>query len=212
MRPSRPEDVSAQNQLAEDKQQRLKKKHETQEGKYRKKKGEDFGWYLSQPPPELIKLLESGEVSTGPAVDVGCGPGVAISHLAAQAFRPAVGLDIAFAAVCQARELARENKTPPVFVVAAAPFLPLQGEFFTFIFDRGCMHALPEADWSLYLQEIERLLKTGGVFQLLAKRPSPAVLEQILPASLQTRTLEEFPFHLKDGRVKVLTHGIFRKR
>jgi SAM-dependent methyltransferase len=212
MRPSRPEDVLAHDQHLEEAQQGLAKHYGNWERRYKKKKAGDFGWHLSQPPPELIKLLESGEVSTGPAVDIGCGPGVATSHLAAQCFRPAVGLDIAFSAVCQARDLARDNKTYPVFVVAAAPFLPFLGELFTFIFDRGCMHALPESYWPLYLQEIERLLMTGGVFQLLAKRPSPSVLEQIFPASLQTLTMEEFPFHLNDGRVKVLTHGIFKKR
>ena len=197
--------------LTDDEKFRLQELRAHWEKRDRKKQGDDFGWYLSQPPEILVKLLESSEVPQGAAVDIGCGPGTSTSYIAERAFRPTVGLDIAFSALCQARKFCEEKGTRPAFVVAAAPFLPFKNESCTFLYDRGCLQALSETMWPLYLQIIAATLRTGGIFQLWVKDLSFLQLEASLPAALKSLASEQFPFELKGGRVRVISHGIFKK-
>jgi SAM-dependent methyltransferase len=180
--------------------------------KISKKSGDDFAWHLPHPPEILVKLLETGEVPKGPAVDLGCGAGVSTSYISEHSFRPTIGLDIAFSAVCQARQLCQESGASASFVVAAAPLLPFQEGSCTFLFDRGCLQALPETTWPLYLQEVAQTLKLGGIFQLWAKDLPLSQLESIAPVSLKLFSVEQFLFEKKDGITEQITHAIFRKQ
>ena len=189
----------------------LKEKRSSWEKRYEKKGGNDFDWYLPEPPEMLINLLKSGRVPDGPAVDLGCGPGVITSFLFEYGFRPAVGMDIALSAINQARQFCLKKGTQPSFAVAAAPLLPFADGRCAFLFDRGGLHALPESMWQLYLCEVARMLRPDGVFQLWAKLLPLSRLEEILPDTLQILSLEQFPFGLKSRRVLDITHGIFKR-
>ncbi len=117
--------------LTEDEKFLLQESRSKWERKYQKKSGDDFAWHLQHPPEILVKLLETGEVPKGPAVDLGCGAVVSTSYIAEHSFRPTIGLDIAFSAVCQARKFCDERGTSPSFVVAAVPPLPFKkGELY----------------------------------------------------------------------------------
>lgn len=145
------------------------------ESKWRSKRGPEFPWYLSEPPPQLVELLKKGEWADGPALDLGCGSGVATTHLA-RYFRPAVGVDLALAAVQQAVNQATEEPSHARFVVADVPRLPFPSGVFAFIFDRGCLQAMPKELWSAYFIEVERLLKPGGGLQLMTSKPAMSLI------------------------------------
>jgi SAM-dependent methyltransferase len=165
------------------------------ERKWRSKRGPEFPWHLSGPPPQLVELLRERACPPGPALDLGCGSGISATYLA-RYFQPTVGVDLALAAVRQARELASEQQSPASFLVADVPRLPFGPGVFAFIFDRGCVQSMPQAVWSAYFVEIERLLKPGGVFQLMASKPrwSPVdalrVIKRRLQATLQGRGID----------------------
>jgi SAM-dependent methyltransferase len=215
------------------------KRRKRWERRYGQKQGADFIWFLDQPPPELVQLVERNELPIGAALDLGCGPGVATAYMARH-FNPAVGMDIALAAVIQAQQRARREGLNPRFVVAEAPVLPFRSASFSLVFDRGCLQAIPKDAWPTYFREVERLLVPGGMFQLFCSKPmkqfppllsyrgvrarlrwvlgrrgpqflSHSLLRELAEPSMHARTLEDFPFQPTAGPVRAMTHGIFVK-
>jgi ubiquinone/menaquinone biosynthesis C-methylase UbiE len=209
------------------------------ERRYQRKQGQEFIWYIDEPPAELVQLIQEGGVPEGGALDIGCGPGVATAYLA-KSFSPTVGLDIAHSAVTQARQRVKDQGASAAFVVAAAPVLPFRADSFSFLFDRGCLQALPREAWPVYMGEVRRLLKAGGVFQLLASKPtkqfppllsrrglrararwllgrrgpqflSHDLLRNLAGPSLETLRMENFNFQPTAGPLRAFTHAVFRK-
>jgi SAM-dependent methyltransferase len=210
------------------------------ESKWDKRRGEEFGWYISEPPAELVRLVEQGSVQSGAALDLGCGPGVVTAYLTRH-FPLVLGLDIAYGAVREARELTSKERGTARFVVAEAPFLPFRDGSFSFIFDRGCMQNVSQEIWPRYMREVERLLASGGMFQLYCSKPArrgsslsirgvktrvrralrgrkPAgrnlshdFLRRLAPPSMTTMVMEDFPFRTTGGTLRTFVHALFRK-
>lgn len=154
----------------------LSRKREKWEERYRAEDPSVFHWFSAEVPPQLADLLERGELPEGGALDVGCGPGTITTSMAAR-FDPVIGLDIAEGAVHRARaQPAPPDRRRPLFLVAAAPDMPLRDGIFSLVFDRGCLQILPEAAWPAYFERVEHMLKPGGMFQLYASRPRPPLL------------------------------------
>jgi len=209
------------------------------ERRYRRKQGADFIWYLDRAPTELVELVESHGTPGSAALDLGCGPGVITAYLAGH-FAHTVGLDIAHAACRQALQRARDEGVAPTFVVAEAPTLPFRSEAFSFIFDRGCLQAIPRAGWPTYFDEISRTLRPGGVLQLFVSKPmkrfppiwtyrgarararwmigrrgaqflSHDLLQRLAAPSLQVVSLEDSPYQPSAGPPRTMTRGLFSK-
>jgi len=208
------------------------------ETRYRERDLTQFFWYREDAPPELTRLMEGdGRPTSGAALDLGCGPGVMSVYLA-QFMSPTVGVDIAHAAVVQAKHLGEEKGSPARFMVVEAPDLPFRSGAFGLVFDRGCLQAIPRTSWQKYFQEVDRLLQPGGRLWLycstverpglLSKRGlkmrarrllgkggpgslSDAILRH-LPTSMETVELENRTFRTPAGRTRLLAYGLFRKR
>jgi SAM-dependent methyltransferase len=133
---------------------------------WQRRAGPELEFFQPEAPAELKSLLTELAIPSGAALDVGCGLGVVTAYLASS-FAPTIGIDSSINALTQARERARLDGGSEAFVVAEAPLLPLRDGRFALVFDRGCMHNLPPPAWGTYLDEVERLLLPGGVFQLL---------------------------------------------
>jgi len=205
------------------------------------KTGPEFDWYRPDPPVQLRELLERGECPTGAALDVGCGSGVMTAYLATY-FRPAVGVDIAHAAVAQAHATDWQGSTLE-FAVAEVPLLPFRDQSFALVFDRGCLQNVDRRHWAEYFREVARLLRPGGLLQLFCSTPAGAggptwlphparrwwaglsggagagkaevsaqLIRSLLDAALAVRALEEFPFELAAGRQRRVVYGLFEKR
>lgn len=197
---------------------------------------EERGWYVDRPPDELIHLLDQVELPAGASLDVGCGPGVITSFLARR-FTPSVGLDIAATPLVEARRRAEEEGTKPSFLIAEAQSTPFLDGAFVFIVDRGCMQHLEKEQWTSYLQEVGRVLRPEGVFELFYSRPpggssrlakmrtnlrrralgerppvlSRSDLDELLGGSLSVMDVEHTTFEMRNGRVRTITHATFRK-
>lgn len=210
------------------------------ERRWTEQRAEDMAWHLEEAPPELATLLDRAELPPGAALDLGCGNGVATAYLAGR-FPVAVGIDIAHAAVTEARRGAAGRGANPRFSVADASVLPFRTGAFSFVFDRGCLQNLPRDRWPGYWAEVERLLATGGALQLfcskaarafppllsakglkarakwlLGRRAGPRFLSAdlirgLVPPRLRVVTLEELPYRTTRGGLREMVYGVFRR-
>jgi ubiquinone/menaquinone biosynthesis C-methylase UbiE len=166
---------------------------------------EDFEWSLPGVAPQLRELVDGGSVPAGRGLDLGCGAGVSTNFLAAR-FAPSVGVDIALGAIRQART--GRSEAAAEFAVADAIRLPFSAAAFSIVFDRGCLQNLEKADWPRYFAEVDRVLASGGVLQLLV---SKAVAQ--FPSILSTRGLKaRWGWYVKKrrGGPQFLTHAFLR--
>lgn len=210
------------------------------EQRWGEQRGPDFTWHISEVPPELTELAESGRVAEGAALDLGCGTSVVMRYLA-HFFRPAVGVDLAVGAVQQAAEFAAGAEMAPVFAVGDATALPFRESSFSLVFDRGCLQNVPPELWPAYWREVDRVLSRGGYLQLYCSRPAcvlPALttlkgvkarirwiisprkrkafiqVERIrkwLPPSMKELDLREFPYRTSSGRMRSMVYGLVQK-
>jgi SAM-dependent methyltransferase len=198
----------------------------------------DFFWYSAEPPKELRRLMESDRRPTeGAALDLGCGPGHLTVYLSRH-LQPAVGVDIALAAVSKARDQARDQGSRAHFGVVEAPDLPFRSEAFGLVFDRGCLQAIRRSAWPKYFTEVNRLLRPGGYLwlycstvarpktfskrglrrmagRLTGTREPDSLSETItrhLPRSMEAVELEDREFRSPSGGDRLLVYGLFRKR
>jgi SAM-dependent methyltransferase len=132
-------------------------------------------WDTGITPPELVELVESGQVPPGRALDIGCGTGTNAIYLAERGFH-AVGTDLAWSAIRAARRKAREAGVSVAFYVGEAiklgtPAGPPIGGSFDLALDIGCLHAIQSAHRLAYGSMLRRVLRVDGYYLLYAWGP-----------------------------------------
>lgn len=171
----------------------------------------DFFWLQDDTAPELVDLVKAGHAPAGAALDLGCGPGVNTAYLA-QHFGFAIGMDIAPTAGELARSRWQDAGVEPAFVAAAAPALPFGAGTFSLVFDRGCMHNLAPDQWRPHLVEVARVLRPGGVVQLIESRGlTPKKLAGQVPPVFELVHSESVTQEMRSGSRK-MTNAVLRKR
>lgn len=132
-------------------------------------------WDTGITPPELVELVESADIPPGRALDIGCGTGTNVIYLAQHGFE-AVGTDIAWLAIRQARTKARQAGVDAAFHTAEVLKLgkregPALGDRFDLAIDIGCFHGLPSLERPAYVAMLRRVLGADGLFLLYAWGP-----------------------------------------
>ena len=124
-------------------------------------------WGDPAPPPEIIALAAA--TPPGRALDVGCGFGRAVIHLAERGWS-AVGVDFVPQAIAEAqrRAAAAGVADRAAFHVASATELTFLAPPFDLVLDVGCMHSFTDEMLTAYRDEITRLLRSGGQYVLFA--------------------------------------------
>jgi SAM-dependent methyltransferase len=132
----------------------------------------------------LAELIESGAISPGRALEVGCGTGTNAIYLAQHGFE-VVGVDISPLAVESARAKAHTrcrfetldflNQTPP-------------GGPFQFVSDCGCFHTFDDdRERARFAQNVAALLVDGGVWLSLIGSTEGAPRENAGPPRRNAR-------------------------
>jgi SAM-dependent methyltransferase len=150
-------------------------------------------WDTGITPPELVELVESGQVPPGRALDIGCGTGTNAIYLAEHGFR-AVGTDIAWLAIRRARRKARKAGVRAAFYVGEAvklgtPAGPPIGDAFDLAVDIGCLHAIQSGDRVAYASMLRRVLRVGGYYLLYAWGPRELLGRAVGLAPHETESL-----------------------
>jgi SAM-dependent methyltransferase len=142
-------------------------------GPLRPRRPEDFDemytavppWDIGRPQPEYVALADAGGLR-GRVLDVGCGTG---EHalLAAERGLDATGIDMAAAAIEQARAKARERGLTARFEVHNALELSTLGEQFDTVLDSGLFHVFEDDDRARFVNALRGAIVPGGRYHLL---------------------------------------------
>jgi SAM-dependent methyltransferase len=121
-------------------------------------------WNREVPPEILDSMVESGKILPCRAIDLGCGTGNYSVYLASRGFR-VVGIDISTSAIDIARYIAKKKKLSCCFLCLDLT-KPVQEitETFDFAFEWELLHHIFPPKREAYIQNINRLLNTGGIY------------------------------------------------
>jgi cyclopropane fatty-acyl-phospholipid synthase-like methyltransferase len=122
-------------------------------------------WETGRPQPALLALTEAG-VIRGRVLDVGCGTGEQ-ALLAASLGLEATGIDLAAAAIDQARQKATQRGLKARFLVGNVLDLADLGEQFDTVLDSGLFHVLEDDDRSVFVAGLRGVVRPGGRYFLL---------------------------------------------
>lgn len=124
----------------------------------------EIPWNSSDPPKQLVKLVDSGMVKPCKTLDVGCGTGNYSIFLAKKGFS-VTGIDRSSTALRIARDHARKQMVSCQFymVDVIKDFNSFQG-LYGFIFDWQLLHHIFPEFREQYVRNVFRLLKPGGKY------------------------------------------------
>lgn len=124
-------------------------------------------WQAQGIPQVLREAVESDWFPAGSSIlDIGCGDGALIAWLAQGGYR-AKGIDFAAAAIARANALHQHENLSYAVVDICQPLV--NSETFDCLFERGCLHGLPDGYIAQYAKNVRTYLKPGGKFLLLHK-------------------------------------------
>jgi SAM-dependent methyltransferase len=140
-------------------------------------------WDTGVTPPEIVAMIESGKVSIGRALDLGCGTGTNAIYLAQHGFE-VTGIDISRRAISVAKRKARSAQLADRvrfergdvtllrrWVSASSMGQSPSSGGIDFAYDIGCFHNLDAAARRRYVAALTAVLKPGAFYMLYAFEP-----------------------------------------
>jgi SAM-dependent methyltransferase len=156
------------SEIENEKPQGLLERHGSWDNVYRDVKPEELPWNAGGPDGELVRLVESGAIPVGRAVDIGTGPGHDAVYLAQKGFK-VLAVDISPKAIDLARSNARTARMNVAIDFRVEDVLKLSSPAGSanFVNDRACLHTLEASSRETYVRRIGDLLAPTG--QLLLR-------------------------------------------
>lgn len=118
-------------------------------------------FFVPKPDENLVAHVESGRISPGRALDVGCGPGRNAIWLASAGF-DVDAVDLSPRALEWARERAAQIGAQVRFHCGDLFSVPLPAGQYDLVYDHGCLHHLPPHRRVSYRALVNRVLRPGG--------------------------------------------------
>jgi SAM-dependent methyltransferase len=166
----------------------------------------DIPWDTGVVPPELITLVSSGLLTSGWALDLGCGSGISSRYLAAHGFQ-VTGVDLAQSALVRGRRSAEADALSAYFCrgdVSDLRFLAVQAAF---ALDVGCFHAVPPERQPAYVTSLAAHLLPSAYYLLYAFEPASGTTDG--PPGIGPR---EIAFFIPHFVLRWARHGLDRDR
>jgi SAM-dependent methyltransferase len=152
-------------------------------------------WYRFGTPPwvgparsELVRLVESGDLLPGRAIDLGCGEGDNAIFLAQHGFQ-VTAVDFSPAAIAKAKAKAHEAGADVDFVIDDLTRLTGVSGHFDVLVDYGTFDDLSNRDRAAYVDQVRSLAKPGAKFLLWCFEWEPKGWERVAMAILPPRNI-----------------------
>ncbi|MBF7153943.1 class I SAM-dependent methyltransferase [Bacillus albus] len=122
----------------------------------------DVPFFENVPDENLVSYIETGWVSKGKVLELGCGPGRNAIYLANEGFE-VTAVDLSIEGINWAKERALAKGIEIDFICDSIFNLECQNDF-DFIYDSGLLHHIPPHRRISYVNLIKNSLKPGGYF------------------------------------------------
>lgn len=158
--------------------------------------------------PELKDLVESGRISPGRAIDLGCGAGQEAVYLATRGF-DVTGVDISPTAIGMAEKAAADQSVDVRFVVDDLTVMSKVEDRFDLIVDYGALNDLNPEQRDAYIDSVLPLAADNSQFLLMcfdSKLPLDEIERRfgqtfeinLLGSRAETGTRRRFAFYLME--------------
>ncbi len=124
-------------------------------------------WDTGITPPEIVAMIDSGRVTIGRALDLGCGTGTNAIYLAQHGFE-VTGIDVSIRAIALARRKARSTDRTIRFIRGDVTYMDhwVTTHSIDFACDIGCFHRLPSAARQRYASTLLEVTRPGAIYLL----------------------------------------------
>jgi len=120
-------------------------------------------WTESEPPRELVNLIESKGIKPCKVLDIGCGEGFYAIYLASKGFE-VTGMDISENAIELSKENAEEQGVKIKFIAMDVADLDKINDKFDFVFEWAILHHIMPEQRQKYIENIKKILNKGGKY------------------------------------------------
>jgi ubiquinone/menaquinone biosynthesis C-methylase UbiE len=131
-------------------------------------------WDTGITPPEIVNVIESGQVPVGHALDLGCGTGTNAIALAQRSFT-VTAIDISRRAIALAKRKTRSAQLTDRVRYERGDVTLMRrwvlGGSIDFAYDIGCFHNLKPQARRRYVAALTGVLKPGAIYMLYAFEP-----------------------------------------
>jgi cyclopropane fatty-acyl-phospholipid synthase-like methyltransferase len=157
-------------------------------------------WDTGVTPPEVVELVEGGNLAPGRALDLGCGTGTNCIYLAGHDWE-VVGVDFSVVAISRARRKARRAGVDCQFYARDVTDLSFLAGPFDLALDIGCLHSLPPEERGRYATGVARLVRPGGLYLLYAFtiRPDRPLPRGVTPDEVRSLFAPAFAVERQEG-------------
>ncbi len=133
---------------------------------YKNQEVKSMPWYNESLDHDLELELDKMKIKKGSFLDLGTGPGTQAIKLFERGFEVTAS-DLSPTAIHKASVRYNNKMNNKIkFIVDDIVNSHLSSNEFDFIFDRGCFHVISPEKRSIYTEEVNRILKEGGLLFL----------------------------------------------
>ncbi len=175
-------------------------------------------WARTEPPQELVELIEGRKISPCKTIDIECGEGFYSIYLASKGF-DVTGIDISERAIQYAKGNAASRVVNVHFIVMDIADLERLNEKFDFVLEWALIYQIMPSQRRKYVEDVAELLDKGGKYLSVcfneqspefggpgSYRKSPGGTELYFSSQNELRELFEPYFHIIETKIIQAPH------
>lgn len=138
--------------------------------KFYEDKTKEIPFFVDYPDENLVKYYDTGMLRPKKVLELGSGNGRNAIYMTQQGSR-LDAVDISQEAITWAKENASKQDVSVNFICSDIFELDLSDDYYDFVYDSGLLHHLPPHQRFQYIEQINKTLKSNGLFGIVCFAP-----------------------------------------